>query len=115
VYLTAAVPDAGDSMVSLMSAAAVRESEADEEGVTFREDGLAVLDPEAARRALFNDCAPDRAEEGLARLRPTNMAGADPRWPPCYGGTRRPPDRSVARLNDVPIAWRLGMRRSRPV
>jgi pimeloyl-ACP methyl ester carboxylesterase len=77
VYLTAAVPDAGDSMVSLMSAAAAQGPEAEEEGVTVREDGLAVLDPEAARRALFNDCAHDRAEEGLRRLRPTSLAGAD--------------------------------------
>jgi pimeloyl-ACP methyl ester carboxylesterase len=77
VYLTAAVPDAGDSMVSLMSAAAAEEPEADEEGVAVRDDGLAVLDREAARRALFNDCAPDRAEEGVRRLRPTSLAGAD--------------------------------------
>lgn len=77
VYLTAAVPDAGDSMVSLMSGAAAQEQEADEEGVTVRGDGLAILDREAARRALFNDCAPDRAEEGLRRLRPTSLAGAD--------------------------------------
>src|ERR671925_436505 len=39
VYLTAAVPDAGDSMVSLMSAAAAEEPEADEEGVAVRDDG----------------------------------------------------------------------------
>jgi pimeloyl-ACP methyl ester carboxylesterase len=77
VYLTAAIPDAGDSMVSLMSAAAGREPDAEEEGVTVRDDGLAVLDREAARRALFNDCAPERAEEGLAKLRPMSLAGAD--------------------------------------
>jgi pimeloyl-ACP methyl ester carboxylesterase len=64
-------------MVSLMSTAAAREPDADEEGVTVREDGLAVLDPEAARRALFNDCPPDRANEGLRRLRPMSVAGAD--------------------------------------
>jgi pimeloyl-ACP methyl ester carboxylesterase len=77
VYLTAVVPDAGDSMLSLMSPAAAQEPEAEQEGVTVREDGLAILDREAARRALFNDCAPDRAEEGLRRLRPTSLAGAD--------------------------------------
>lgn len=44
--------------------------------MTVRDDGLAFLDPDAARRALFNDCARDRAEEGLARLRPTSLAGA---------------------------------------
>jgi pimeloyl-ACP methyl ester carboxylesterase len=76
VYLTAAVPGTGDSMVSLMSAAA-QDGDAEEEGVTFRGDGLAVLDREAARRALFSDCAPERAEEGLRRLRPMSLAGAD--------------------------------------
>jgi pimeloyl-ACP methyl ester carboxylesterase len=77
VYLTAAVPGAGDSMVSLMSAAAARDADGEQEGVTARDDGLAFLDREAARRALFNDCEPERAEEGLRRLRPMNLAGAD--------------------------------------
>jgi pimeloyl-ACP methyl ester carboxylesterase len=77
VYLTAAVPDAGDSMVSLMSASAAQEPEAEQEGVTILDDGLASLDREAARRALFNDCSPERADEGLNRLRPMSLAGAD--------------------------------------
>ena len=77
VYLTAAVPDAGDSMVSLMSRAVTQDAGAEEEGVTVRDDGLAFLDREAARRALFNDCTPERAEEGLRRLRPMSLAGAD--------------------------------------
>lgn len=77
VYVTAAVPSAGDSMVSLMSAAATQDADAESEGVTFRDDGLAVLDREAARRALFNDCEPARAEDGLRRLRPMSLAGAD--------------------------------------
>jgi pimeloyl-ACP methyl ester carboxylesterase len=77
VYVTAAVPGAGDSMVSLMSAAAAQDADADEEGVTFRDDGLAVLDREAARRALFNDCEPERAEEGLRLLRPMSLLGGD--------------------------------------
>ncbi|TMB87848.1 MAG: alpha/beta hydrolase [Chloroflexi bacterium] len=77
VYLTAAVPGTGDSMVSLMSAAAAQDTGAEEEGVTFREDGLAFLDREAARRALFNDCEPERAEDGLRRLRPMSLSGAD--------------------------------------
>lgn len=46
VYLTAAVPGTGDSMVSLMSAAAARDADAEqEEGVTFRDDGLSVPRP----------------------------------------------------------------------
>jgi pimeloyl-ACP methyl ester carboxylesterase len=77
VYLTAAIPDAGQSMVSLMSQAAAQEADAEEEGVTVRDDGLAYLDREAARRALFNDCSPERAEEGLARLRPMSLAAGD--------------------------------------
>jgi pimeloyl-ACP methyl ester carboxylesterase len=77
VYLNAAVPGTGDSMVSLMSAAAAQDADAEEEGVTVRDDGLAGLDREAARRALFNDCELERAEDGLRRLRPTNLSGGD--------------------------------------
>jgi len=77
VYLTAAVPGAGESMVSLMSAAAVQDTDAEEEGVTIRDDGLASLDHDAARRTLFNDCEPERAEDGLRRLRPMSLSGAD--------------------------------------
>ena len=77
VYLTAAVPGPGDSLVSLMSAAAAQDTDAEEEGVTLRDDGLAFLDRKAARRALFSDCQPERAEEGLRGLRPTSLAGAD--------------------------------------
>jgi pimeloyl-ACP methyl ester carboxylesterase len=55
----------------------VRDADAEEEGVTIRDDGLAVLDPDAARRALFNDCGSGRAEEGLRRLRPMSLAGGD--------------------------------------
>jgi pimeloyl-ACP methyl ester carboxylesterase len=77
VYLTAAVPGAGDSMVSLMSEAAGQQADAEDEGVTVRDDGLAFLDRAAARRALFNDCEPERAEDGLRRLRPTNLSGGD--------------------------------------
>jgi pimeloyl-ACP methyl ester carboxylesterase len=77
VYLTAAVPGPGDSMVSLISAAARQDADTESEGVTFRADGLAVLDREAARRALFSDCEPGRAEDGLRRLRPMSLVGAD--------------------------------------
>jgi pimeloyl-ACP methyl ester carboxylesterase len=76
VYLTAAAPGAADSIVSLMRAAAP-DAEAEEEGVVIRDDGLACLDRGAARRALFNDCAPERAEDGLRRLRPMSLAGGD--------------------------------------
>lgn len=75
VYLTAAVPDVGDSLVSLMSAAGADDDAEQGEGVIFREDGLAELNREQARRALFNDCTPERAEDGLNRLRPGNITG----------------------------------------
>jgi pimeloyl-ACP methyl ester carboxylesterase len=77
VYLTAAVPGPGESMISLMSATGARDADAEGEGVTLRDDGLAFLDPEAARRTLFNDCQAERAEEGLRKLRPMSLAGAD--------------------------------------
>jgi pimeloyl-ACP methyl ester carboxylesterase len=77
VNVSAAVPDAGQSMASLMSAAAAQNADADEEGVSVRDDGLAFLDPEAARRALFNDCERARAEQGLRGLRPMSLAGAN--------------------------------------
>ena len=38
---------------------------------------MPFLDREAARRALFNECEPERAEEGLRQLRPMSLAGAD--------------------------------------
>jgi pimeloyl-ACP methyl ester carboxylesterase len=76
VYVTAAVPGTGDSMVSVMSRADAQDASA-EEGVRFGEGGLAFLDRDAARRALFNDCESERAEEGLRRLRPMSLAGAD--------------------------------------
>lgn len=77
LYLTAAVPAAGDTLVSLMAAAAEdAEREAQDEGVTFPEDGLGELDRGAARRALFNDCSPERAADGLDRLRPGSVVSA---------------------------------------
>jgi pimeloyl-ACP methyl ester carboxylesterase len=113
VYLTAAVPDAGQSMVTLMSAAAAQSPDADAEGVTVRDDGLAVLDPEAARRALFNDCEPERAEQGLRSLRPMSLAGADQpltatAWrqlPSVYvrGSEDRMPEAVAAGFLDQPI------------
>ncbi|GGS29471.1 alpha/beta fold hydrolase [Actinokineospora fastidiosa] len=79
VYVNAAVPDIGDSLVSLMTAAVARArlGERPDRGVVLRGDGLAHLDREYARRVLFNDCGPDRAEAALARLSPTNPSGSD--------------------------------------
>ena len=67
VYLTAAVPGAGDSMVSLMSAATAQDADAQDEGVTIRNDGLASLDPDAAAaRALLAIASPSGPRKGSA-------------------------------------------------
>ena len=52
VYLTAAAPGTGDSMVSLMRAAAAPDADAAKEGVSFRDDGLAFLADRRLARAL---------------------------------------------------------------
>lgn len=78
VYLTAAVPDVGESLASLMAVAAGGADERPDAGaepVRIRPDGLAELDPAAAEAALFHDCGPARAKAAVARLRPMNMAG----------------------------------------
>lgn len=79
VYLTAAVPDAGDTMASLMADAAGgahEQPDAGAEPVVMRPDGLAELEPEQAGAALFHDCGPARAKAAVDRLRPMSMAGA---------------------------------------
>lgn len=78
VYLTAAVPDAGDTMASLMAAAAggtEEQPDAGAEPVVIRPDGLAELDPDQAAAALFHDCDPARRKAAVERLRPMNIAG----------------------------------------
>lgn len=45
--------------------------------MTFREDGLAVLDREGARRGAVQRLPPRARRGGLDRLRPGNLAGAD--------------------------------------
>ncbi|MGX7826283.1 alpha/beta fold hydrolase [Actinokineospora sp. 24-640] len=78
VYLNAVVPDAGESLVSLMTAAVASETgERPDTGLDVGGDGLARLHREYARRVLFNDCGSARTEEALARLGPTNTAGCD--------------------------------------
>jgi pimeloyl-ACP methyl ester carboxylesterase len=78
VYLTAAVPDAGDSLASLMTRSAggtERQPGGGAEPVVVRPDGLGELRAEEAEAALFHDCDPARARVALERLRPMNMAG----------------------------------------
>jgi pimeloyl-ACP methyl ester carboxylesterase len=78
VYLAAAVPDAGDSLASLMAGAAGgtdQQPDAGAEPVVIRPDGLGELKREQAETALFHDCDAARAKAALDRLRPMNMAG----------------------------------------
>lgn len=78
VYLAASAPAAGQSMADVGTAAAA-DPGTEVEQVSFRDDGLAVLNREAARQVLFNDCAPERAEKGLDQLRPMNLSGGGQR------------------------------------
>jgi pimeloyl-ACP methyl ester carboxylesterase len=79
VYLAAAIPDAGDSLASLMARSAGGTEERPDAGaepVVMRPDGLGELRAEQAEAALFHDCDPARAKAAVTRLRPMNMAGA---------------------------------------
>ncbi len=77
VYLAAAAPDVGESLVSVATAAgALGEANSEDppaEAVTLRSDGTALLKPESARGGLFNDCADDRADQALDQLLPMNV------------------------------------------
>jgi pimeloyl-ACP methyl ester carboxylesterase len=78
VFLAAAVPDAGDSLASLMARPAGGTEErpgAGAEPVVMRPDGLGELNREQAEAALFNDCDAGRTKAAVDRLRPMNMAG----------------------------------------
>lgn len=78
VYLAAAVPDAGDSLASLMARSAGGTEERPDAGaepVVIRPDGLGELKAEEAEAALFHDCDAARAKAAVDRLRPMNMAG----------------------------------------
>jgi pimeloyl-ACP methyl ester carboxylesterase len=83
VFLAAAIPDVGDSLTSLAEAGSLNSGAGPGEGggedVEIRADGRLVLRPDSARAALFHDCAPDRADAAIARLRPQAPAtGAQP-------------------------------------
>jgi pimeloyl-ACP methyl ester carboxylesterase len=78
VYLAAAVPDAGDSLASLMANAAggtEDRPDAGAEPVLMRPDGLGELKAAEAEAALFHDCDAARAKAAIERLRPMNMVG----------------------------------------
>ena len=78
VYVAAAIPDAGDSLATLMADAASGTEERPDAGaepVVMRADGLGELRAEQAQAALFHDCDAPRANAALERLTPMNMAG----------------------------------------
>ena len=90
VYLTAAVPDIGQSVADVASATEVEApfepsdegaSAADFEPVAGPADSIVLL-PEQAMNALFHDCSAERARQGAALLRPMNPA---PREQPLTG------------------------------
>jgi pimeloyl-ACP methyl ester carboxylesterase len=78
VYVAAAIPDAGDSLASLMAGAAggtADRPDAGAEPVIMRSDGLGELRADRAEAALFHDCDAARAKAAVQRLRPMNLAG----------------------------------------
>ena len=74
VYLAAAVPDEGQSMQSLASSLGLADDDDGNEEVMVLPDGRIELTAEAARTALFHDCAPERADAAIGLLRPINPA-----------------------------------------
>ena len=90
VYLTAAVPDIGQSVADVASATEVEAPfEPSDEGASAGDlepvagpAGSIVLLPEQGMNALFHDCSAERARQGAALLRPMNPA---PREQPLTG------------------------------
>jgi pimeloyl-ACP methyl ester carboxylesterase len=77
VYLTAAIPDSGDSLAGL---AKQHGDDADDgEEVDVLADGRIALRRDSALESLFHDCPPERAAEAVTLLRPGNpVAGTQP-------------------------------------
>ena len=73
-YLTAAVPDEGQSMQALATSLGLTDGDDGGEEVVVLPDGRIQLTAEAARTSLFHDCTMERAEEAIRLLRPTNPA-----------------------------------------
>ena len=57
VYLSAAVPDSGQSLESLARSLGLENDDDRGEDVNILSDGQVQLTPEAARASLFHDCA----------------------------------------------------------
>jgi pimeloyl-ACP methyl ester carboxylesterase len=76
VYLCAIVPDAGETMTTVMPDRAAGGDRASlvSEAMRVDGDGNLVVDPEGAVAALYGDCGPDDVEFALARLCPQSAA-----------------------------------------
>lgn len=70
VYLTAAIPDSGDSLAELTK----RHGDGDSGGEDAEPlaDGRVALTRAGALEVLFHDCPPERAAEAVSLLRPEN-------------------------------------------
>ena len=75
VYLAAFMPDAGEDLVSFLTANSAPEYAA---AVRLRADGLVEFDPEIERKLAFQQAPADVADRALARVRPMAMGGGAP-------------------------------------
>jgi pimeloyl-ACP methyl ester carboxylesterase len=81
VYLTAAIPDSGDSLVGLAKQRGDDPGDGDEDGEEIESlaDGRIALRRDSALESLFHDCPPERAAEAISLLRPENpVVGTQP-------------------------------------
>ena len=81
VYLTAAIPDSGDSLATLAKRRGdkVGDDSGDGEEVEPLADGRIALRRDSALASLFHDCSPERAAEAVSLLRPENpVVGTQP-------------------------------------
>lgn len=105
VYLNATIPDAGDTLNAMMAAAAAAapQRELPNAALTIRADGLAELGREHAGQILFNDCSPERAEQGLDLLQPASIVGGGQ---PLTGAAWReiPSTYVTSTLDPLPVA-----------
>ena len=72
MYLAAAVPDVGQSLVALAPSTSANAAEDGAEQLTVASDGSIALAREAAATSLFHDCTPERAQAALDRLASMN-------------------------------------------
>jgi pimeloyl-ACP methyl ester carboxylesterase len=70
VYLTAAIPDSGDSLAGLAKQRG--DDNGDGEETETLADGRIALRRDSALESLFHDCPPERAAQAVALLRPEN-------------------------------------------